>query len=138
MVLRRTAAAAVGAVALACCLLATSLHRGRDELLGRGRRRVGVGVKLLHRGQRLAYDGMYDTPPVTWYYPQQDNSQNTLGYTYNNAQYQSPEIVYTPTSYNSAPTAMASSPPTPWWKDMRNDNTETHFEVEILKCQFCL
>ena len=29
----------------------------------------------------LAYDGVYDTPPVTWYYPATSQSQNTLGYT---------------------------------------------------------
>ena len=128
----RTAAGTAAAIAclVACCLIAASSHRGRDELLGHGRRRVwprADGVKLLRRGQRLAYDGMYDTPPVTWYYPAQENSQNTLGYTYNNAQYQSPEVVYTPTSYDSAPTSMSSSP-TPWWKDMKNENTETHYE----------
>ena len=46
---------------------------------------------------------------------------------YNNAEYQTPEVVYTPTSYNSAPTSMASGSH-PWWKDMQNDNTETHYE----------
>ena len=38
----------------------------------------------VQRGQRLAYDGMYDTPPVTWYYPATGNAggaANTLGYT---------------------------------------------------------
>jgi hypothetical protein len=30
-------------------------------------------------GQRLAYDGIYDTPPVTWYYPASEgNSKKNL------------------------------------------------------------
>lgn len=47
------------------------------------------------RQQQLAYDGPYDTPPVTWYFPGSSN-QNTLGYTWNNAQMQTPTVTYGP------------------------------------------
>ena len=114
----------------------------------------------VQRGQRLAYDGMYDTPPVTWYYPATGNTggaANTLGYTcvrtplrppaaaretpsvfpadcsgnarYDTAEMQKPEVVYTPTAYNSAHPSMASSGPArPWWEDAENANTETHYD----------
>ena len=50
------------------------------------RRRPGARAELLARPgreQRLAYDGMYDTPPVTWYYPATGDAggANALGYT---------------------------------------------------------
>jgi hypothetical protein len=47
-------------VSVCAALLLPVTHRG--ALLG-GSMRVERG------GQRLAYDGIYDTPPVTWYYP---------------------------------------------------------------------
>ncbi len=63
--------------AAACAVvLHQSDDRGAAALLSRPVR--------VQRGQRLAYDGMYDTPPVTWYYPATGNAggaANTLGYT---------------------------------------------------------
>ncbi len=42
---------------------------------------------------------------------------------------QKPEVVYTPTSYNSAHPSMASSGSAlPWWQDAQNANTETHYD----------
>jgi hypothetical protein len=40
---------------------------------------------------------------------------NTLGYTWDTAEMQQPEVVYTPTSYNAAHPAMASSGPARFW-----------------------
>ena len=67
------AAVAVSALVLAVCLVGTPARR--DE---------------------LAYDGPFDTPPVTWYYPATSNNVNTLGYTWDNAQMQNTEVVYEP------------------------------------------
>eukprot|EP00960_Hanusia_phi_P052375 761416-Hanusia_phi.AAC.5 len=54
------------------------------------------GTSLLGSdGMMLAYDGMYDTPPVTWYFPG-SQQENTLGYTWNNVEYQTPTTTYTP------------------------------------------
>jgi len=108
-----------------CCLFAAS-STGPTELPSRSDTGRGKNMVRVQRGQRLAYDGMYDTPPVTWYYPS-STSENTLGYTFNNAEYQTPEVMYTPTTYRSAPTSMASDD-MPWWKNMPNDNTETHYD----------
>jgi len=113
-----------------CCLFAAS-SPGPTELPSRSEPRAAgrwqnMGMRV-QRGQRLAYDGMYDTPPVTWYYPSSTTSENMLGYTFNNAEYQTPEVMYTPTTYNSAPTSMASGD-MPWFKNMPNDNTETHYD----------
>ena len=63
------------AVVLALCLVGRPRAGGRTE---------------------LAYDGPYDTPPVTWYYPATDTNTNTLGYTWDNAQMQNTEVVYEP------------------------------------------
>lgn len=86
---RTTAVAAGGlvlsAVVLACCLVG-SLRQ--DELFQQG----GRGA----RQQQLAYDGMYDTPPVTWYYPAGSSNENTLGYTWNNAEMQNTAVTYEP------------------------------------------
>jgi hypothetical protein len=63
-------------VATACCVLFVlpSFSSDRTEMFAA---RGGVHV----RHQQLAYDGMYDTPPVTWYFGAQQ-SQNNLGYTW--------------------------------------------------------
>ena len=75
---RARSVAAIGAlvlsaVILACCLVGH--HKWRDE---------------------LAYDGPYDTPPVTFYYPATSNNENTLGFTWNNADMQNTEVTYVP------------------------------------------
>ncbi|EKX45421.1 hypothetical protein GUITHDRAFT_138994 [Guillardia theta CCMP2712] len=77
-------AAAVAATALLVliALASSSLSLSRTNLLGSGR-------------MMLAYDGMYDTPPVTWYFPG-SQQENTLGYTWNNVEYQTPTTTYTP------------------------------------------
>ena len=75
-------------------------------------------ISLLADGrgaQQLAYDGAFDTPPVTWYFPASP-PPSTLGYTYDSAQYQTPEVVYVPTAYRSAlpgPAAAAPRAPQP-------------------------
>ena len=57
-------------VSVCAALLLPVTHRG--SLLG-GSMRVERG------GQRLAYDGIYDTPPVTWYYSASEgNSKKNL------------------------------------------------------------
>jgi hypothetical protein len=83
----------------------------------------------LHLGQRLAYDGTYDTPPVTWYFPGNQAPSNNLGYTWNNAEYQTPEVTYTPTSYSSAPTSMATAPTT--WKEMKTRDSDTNIHYDF-------
>jgi hypothetical protein len=50
------------------------------SLLGQAIRKILPG-----RLQRLAYDSPTDTPPVTWYFPA-GSTENTLGYTWNEAQ----------------------------------------------------
>jgi len=85
---RAAAAASLVAVALAGALLvAAGWHSRPASLLGR----------VFGRGpfQQLAYDGPTDTPPVTWYFPATD-TQNTLGYTWNEAQYQDVGGTYMP------------------------------------------
>ena len=70
-------------------------------------------ISLLADGrgaQQLAYDGAFDTPPVTWYFPASP-PPSTLGYTYDSAQYQTPEVVYVPTAYRSALPAPAAAAP---------------------------
>ena len=73
-------------------------------------------ISLLADGrgaQQLAYDGAFDTPPVTWYFPASP-PPSTLGYTYDSAQYQTPEVVYVPTAYRSAlPGPVAAAPRAP-------------------------
>lgn len=59
------------------------------ELGGAGSSGERKTVLLGARQQQLAYDGPYDTPPVTWYFPA-SNNQNTLGYTWNEAQAKPP------------------------------------------------
>eukprot|EP00287_Rhodomonas_sp_CCMP768_P003020 CAMPEP_0196739824 /NCGR_PEP_ID=MMETSP1091-20130531/26402_1 /TAXON_ID=302021 /ORGANISM="Rhodomonas sp., Strain CCMP768" /LENGTH=134 /DNA_ID=CAMNT_0042084607 /DNA_START=12 /DNA_END=416 /DNA_ORIENTATION=+ len=50
--------------------------------------------------QKLAYDGPYDTPPVTWYYPANTGTyftgENKLGYEWNDVEYQWPSVTYEP------------------------------------------
>ena len=113
----------------ACCLLFPA-RTGWQELAELGWKEPGGRRIRLHLGQRLAYDGTYDTPPVTWYFPGNQAPSNNLGYTWNNAEYQTPEVTYTPTSYSSAPTSMATAP-TPWWKDMKTRDSDTNIHYDF-------
>jgi len=87
----RNAAGAVGAVVLSAVLLACCLviHQpsAPSSLLG---------FRYAARQQALAYDGPFDTPPVTWYYPASSTNENTLGYTWNNAEMQNTAVTYVP------------------------------------------
>ena len=95
--MRAEQALVVAAGALLFLLLV--VPAGRISLLADGR-----------GAQQLAYDGAFDTPPVTWYFPASP-PPSTLGYTYDSAQYQTPEVVYVPTAYRSALPAPAAAAP---------------------------
>ena len=114
--------------AAACCLLFPS-RPGLQEFEELGwKEPEGRRIRLL-LGQRLAYDGIYDTPPVTWYFPGNQAPSNNLGYTWSNAEYQTPEVTYTPTSYSSAPTSMATAPT--WSKDEETRDSETNIHYDF-------
>ena len=93
--MRAEQALVVAAGALLFLLLV--VPAGRISLLAGGR-----------GAQQLAYDGAFDTPTVTWYFPASP-PPSTLGYTYDSAQYQTPEVVYVPTAYRSALPAPAAA-----------------------------
>ena len=77
------AAASLVAVVLVGAALVAGWQSRPGSLLGR----------VFGRGpfQQLAYDGPTDTPPVTWYFPATD-TQNTLGYTWDEAQVRSARL----------------------------------------------
>eukprot|EP00961_Rhodomonas_salina_P282170 3812880-Rhodomonas_salina.1 len=64
--------------------------------------------------QKLAYDGPYDTPPVTWYYPANTGTyftgENTLGYEWKDVQYQVPSVTYEPGQLRLLPTRAMCDP----------------------------
>ena len=90
----RILARSIGAAA-ACALAFAGLVTLGLEEGGKGGSRSPSTLLTAARQQQLAYDGPYDTPPVTWYFPGSSN-QNTLGYTWNNAQMQTPTVTYGP------------------------------------------
>ena len=51
---------------------------------------LGRAPQPASRTQKLAYDGPYDTPPVTWYFPG-PNNENTLGFNWADVQVCHPE-----------------------------------------------
>ena len=91
----RTAAVAATAALVLACLVVGHLRRtgGASELFE---------VRAAARQQQLAYDGPYDTPPVTWYYPATTNQENTLGYTWDGVNMQNTEVIYTPGMVSAA------------------------------------
>ena len=89
-----TVVATLGALWVCILLLCLVNHLHIDSATGLLQRRWGKGP--FARQQQLAYDGPYDTPPVTWYYPATTNNENTLGYTWDKADMQNTAVTYEP------------------------------------------
>jgi hypothetical protein len=108
----RTAAAAATAALVLSALVLACLVVGHLRGTGGASALLEVRSPAAARQQQLAYDGPYDTPPVTWYYPATTNQENTLGYTWDGVNMQNTEVVYTPGMVSAAGRA---APPEAVW-----------------------